>query len=828
MWDSHTRKLRDLDVLADSALVTERELVIRTHALALADTLPTYSLSSSEDDKDQAAKCAEPEAAEAESPSNSESSLLENSPAQSSTTTSDRLTLTAGIRADSGIHLVSTDAADKDEFLTPRSSLDLELDLITCLDFGLGNNAEDGDVDDDVDGLDSDVESTTIGSGQSQIGAAVDKQRQQMQSQQRQRERKLLQQKQQQDEIDAVAWLPDRKPTLELMTDLRECFKIERASSSPSQRLPNVLYRDELWGITTVLCVPRYCSMALFDKIYAFAKTDGEVQRPSTVPPKTEENGQVEEEENEKHIQFQDVERWWTDLAKTYHDDHAIVFKIMQKSNKQIYLTPQDFQPVVDEVVQRHPGLEFLSTLAVFQARYAETVITRIFYAKLHNCNERMTLVEFRKHVFLELLIKLQLDDDINATRDVFSYKHFYVIYCKFWELDTDHNMIIEANDMIRYDRGALTEMMMKRVVGGHGKPLSLGNASRQISYKDFIWFMLCVEDKRKVGSIEYWFRCLDFDGDGILSLHELREFYNQQVKRMIDYRMSEPWKLDDFVCSLLDLIKPKNPHYLTLSDLKRTPQNAALFFDMLFDLRKYDNHVRRIDPMYREMDDVWIEEAVVVSGTAAAVAGGGGGDGAVLRRVKLQGWDKFAERAYDMLAYEEAGGGGSSNGNGGDGGNSGDGNGGGGGGGNGGGYLDEEEEEDMEGGHWSCLLGPGEEDDGDENGEDDDEEEDEEEEVDGGGGGIVGWASELGGDLDEGGKRRFRKSGYDDEDDEEGDELVEAKKVVEEKSLKGVKKMVTFRSGGGVSSLQALEVVGNSSGGVGGEVLNRSRGFRL
>ncbi|KAJ3004572.1 UNVERIFIED_CONTAM: Serine/threonine-protein phosphatase 2A regulatory subunit B'' subunit alpha [Siphonaria sp. JEL0065] len=488
--------------------------------------------------------------------------------------------------------------------------------------------------------------------------------------------------------------------------------------------------------------------MALFDKIYAFAKTGGEVQRPTTHQSKTDENGKPEEEENEKYIEFQDVKR--------------------------------------------------------------------IFYSKLHNCNERMTLVEFRKHAFLELLIKLQLDDDINATRDVFSYKHFYVIYCKFWELDTDHNMIIEANDMIRYDRGALTEMMMKRVVGGHGKPLSLGNASRQISYKDFIWFMLCVEDKRKVGSIEYWFRCLDFDGDGILSLHELREFYNQQVKRMIDFRMSEPWKLDDFICSLLDLIKPKNPHYLTLSDLKRTPQNAALFFDMLFDLRKYDNHVRRIDPMYREMDDVWIEENVVVSGASVATAGG---DAAVLRRVKLEGWDKFAERAYDLLAYEEAGGGGGSNGNGG---NSGDGNGGG--GGNGGGYLDDEEEEDMEGGHWSCLLGPGEGNDGDEIGEDDDEEEEEEEED---GGGDDGWASELGADHDESVKRRFRKSGYDD-DEEEGDEFVQSKKVVEEKSLKSVKKLVSFRSGSGVSSLQALEVIGSSSGGVGGEMLNRSRSFRM
>lgn len=31
------------------------------------------------------------------------------------------------------------------------------------------------------------------------------------------------------------------------------------------------------------------------------------------------------------------------------------------------------------------------------------------------------------------------LDDvqDINKVTDYFSYEHFYVTYCKFWELDT-------------------------------------------------------------------------------------------------------------------------------------------------------------------------------------------------------------------------------------------------------------------------------------------------------------------------------------------------------------------------------------------------------
>ncbi|ORY33607.1 hypothetical protein BCR33DRAFT_520170 [Rhizoclosmatium globosum] len=430
-----------------------------------------------------------------------------------------------------------------------------------------------------------------------------------------------------------------------MMSDLKSCFtSIQRPSITedglPQTRLPNALYRNEMWPVTTVLCVPRYCSTTLFDRVLEF-KYGGVIpsveSRKDTASTRIHETSKKEENEDEEDEDEDEDEE--DELEHSTTTMHFINNGGSNTSNTSTsnYLTPLDFQPVVDEVVQRHPGLEFLSSLAVFQARYAETVITRIFYSKLNNCNERMTLPEFRKHPFLHLLINLQLDDDINATRDVFSYKHFYVIYCKFWELDTDHNMIIEAPDMSRYDRGAITEVMMKRVVSGCGKPLSLGNKSGQVSYRDFVWFMLCVEDKRKTGSIEYWFRCLDVDGDGVLSFHELQEFYAHQVKRMVDYRMSEPWKFDDFICSLIDLIQPKTPSHITLRDLKRTPpQNAALFFDMLFDLRKYDNHVRRIDPMYREMDDVVVEE-----------------DGG-RRKVRLEGWDKFAERAYELLAYEE------------------------------------------------------------------------------------------------------------------------------------------------------------------------------
>lgn len=61
-------------------------------------------------------------------------------------------------------------------------------------------------------------------------------------------------------------------------------------------------------------------------------------------------------------------------------------------------------------------------------------------------------MMELRRSNFLQTLALLEEEDDINQITDYFSYEHFYVIYCKFWELDTDHDLYIDPKDLSRYN----------------------------------------------------------------------------------------------------------------------------------------------------------------------------------------------------------------------------------------------------------------------------------------------------------------------------------------------------------------------------------------
>lgn len=90
----------------------------------------------------------------------------------------------------------------------------------------------------------------------------------------------------------------------------------------------------------------------------------------------------------------------------------------------------------------------------------------------------RMSYRELRRSDLLDALFALEREEDINRVPRYFSYEHFYVVYCKFWELDTDHDFSLDRNDLARYNNCALTYQIVERIfeevrcAGGRGAAL--------------------------------------------------------------------------------------------------------------------------------------------------------------------------------------------------------------------------------------------------------------------------------------------------------------------------------------------------------------------
>jgi serine/threonine-protein phosphatase 2A regulatory subunit B'' len=151
---------------------------------------------------------------------------------------------------------------------------------------------------------------------------------------------------------------------------------------------------------------------------------------------------------------------------KKYMENESVamrVFKIVAKPDKNVLMN-EDFKPLFGYLLESHPGLEFLQATPEFQERYADTVVMRIFYNLDSNDDGKITWRDFKNSNLMSIFFQVSGENDINMVRWYFSYEHFYVLYCRFWELDTDHDFFIDKDDFSRYEGHALSRKAVDRI----------------------------------------------------------------------------------------------------------------------------------------------------------------------------------------------------------------------------------------------------------------------------------------------------------------------------------------------------------------------------
>ncbi|GJM90471.1 hypothetical protein PR202_ga06752 [Eleusine coracana subsp. coracana] len=279
----------------------------------------------------------------------------------------------------------------------------------------------------------------------------------------------------------------------------------------------------------------------------------------------------------------------------------------------------EDFKPVLRDLLDNHPGLEFLKSTPEFQERYCKLSLP------CYNTCGHLTLRELKRGNLLSALRHADDEEDINKVLRYFSYEHFYVIYCKFWELDTDHDFLIDKENLIKYGNHALTYRIVDRIFSEVPRKFT-SKVQGKMGYEDFVHFILSEEDKSSAPSQEYWFKCIDLDGNGMLTHNELQFFFEEQLHRM-ECMAQEPVLFEDILCQLIDMIGPEDDSYLTLKDFRRCKLSGH-FFNILFNLNKFMAFEARDPFLIRQMRE----------------------------EPSLTDWDRFARREYVRLAMEEDG----------------------------------------------------------------------------------------------------------------------------------------------------------------------------
>lgn len=85
------------------------------------------------------------------------------------------------------------------------------------------------------------------------------------------------------------------------------------------------------------------------------------------------------------------------------HDDASRFLRIVTRGTKRSHIIPEDLIPLVQDVVNTHPGLAFLKQAPEFHSRYVHTVSTypRLYYRIYCGKKALGTLCANQGHNFL-------------------------------------------------------------------------------------------------------------------------------------------------------------------------------------------------------------------------------------------------------------------------------------------------------------------------------------------------------------------------------------------------------------------------------------------
>ena len=146
------------------------------------------------------------------------------------------------------------------------------------------------------------------------------------------------------------------------------------------------------------------------------------------------------------------------------------------------------------------------------------------------------------------------------------------------------------------------------------------------MSYEDFVWFMLCEEDKTSARSLRYWFDIVDVDGNGIITPYEMEYFYEEQVGRL-EALQHDPILFVDLLCQMNDMISPENEVNFTYEEIMKKREMVGIFFNCLCNLNKFI--------AYETRDMFSIKHQLT-------------------ENPDFSEWDRFAKQEYERLAMEE------------------------------------------------------------------------------------------------------------------------------------------------------------------------------
>ena len=201
-------------------------------------------------------------------------------------------------------------------------------------------------------------------------------------------------------------------------------------------------------------------------------------------------------------------------------------------------------------------------------------------------------LSEFQEMKDPQAQDNLQTSNTSEMPSNWFSLKNFWRIYQKYVKLDKDKNGMLSKEELIKFSPG-LTSIFIDRIFEEYQK------YENAIDFKQFIDFVLAMENRKHPSSIQFIWRAIDVYHKNAVDTFVINMFYRAVIKKLAN-RGKEDYRVDDIKDEIWDMISPKNPNYFTLQDVLASPY-SDLVLSLLIDAKAFYMHDQKEFQMVEE-----------------------------------------------------------------------------------------------------------------------------------------------------------------------------------------------------------------------------------
>lgn len=257
------------------------------------------------------------------------------------------------------------------------------------------------------------------------------------------------------------------------------------------------------------------------------------------------------------------------------------------------YLKEKDLENFIYELIPSFPQLSSLQEN--FYSFYVITAVRKFFFFLDPKRTGRIWIKDMLTSPILAELYELRQERWTveEAMQNWFSAQSALRVYEQYLRLDVDHNGMLKKTELARYS-GGLTSIFIDRLFEEYQ------TFEGEMDYKTFLDFVLAMENKKTVQSIQYFWRILDVYKKGAIDTFVINMFFRAIIQKL-ETKEKFGFRVEDVKDEIWDMAKPQHPYALTLEDLTTCGVGGTIIA-MLIDAKDFYEYDQRESGV--EVDD--------------------------------------------------------------------------------------------------------------------------------------------------------------------------------------------------------------------------------